>query len=66
MDPWDKQSEKADWNIPVWAVDSPGQAASRGNGTHKIRIKGGTDELNKNLATMFEQVRVHESDVLLS
>ncbi|MCL2117709.1 MAG: methyl-accepting chemotaxis protein [Planctomycetaceae bacterium] len=38
------------------SVTEVGQAAARGDWTHKVRIKGGKDEMNKNLAAMFDQV----------
>ena len=48
------------------SVTEVGQAASRGDWTYKIRIKGEKDEMNKNLAVMFDQVnevlqQVHSS-----
>ena len=38
------------------SVTEAGQMASRGDWTHSVRIKGEKDEMNKNLAVMFDQV----------
>ena len=38
------------------SVTEAGQMASRGDWTHTVRIKGEKDEMNKNLAVMFDQV----------
>ena len=38
------------------SVTEVGQAASRGDWTYTVRVKGDKDEMNKNLAVMFDQV----------
>ena len=38
------------------SVTEAGQMAARGDWTHRISIKGNKDEMNKNLAAMFDQV----------
>ena len=48
------------------SVTEAGQMAARGDWTHTIKIKGNKDEMNKNLAVMFDQVnevlqQVHNS-----